>query len=61
VHTAETFKLIKKILTCWLLLKMFVAKSNPLFFYDRGVKHTASGPKPARCEVESGPPDDFVK
>jgi len=27
----------------------------------RGVKHTARGPKPARCEVESGPRDNFVK
>jgi len=24
------------------------------------VKHTARGPKPARCVVESGPLDDFV-
>jgi len=26
-----------------------------------GVKHTARGPNPARCEVESGPRDNFVK
>jgi len=29
--------------------------------YVRGVKHTARGPKPTRCVVESGPRDDFVK
>jgi len=34
VQTAETFKVIREILTCWLLLKEFVAMSNRLFFYD---------------------------
>jgi len=34
VQTAETFKVIKEILTCWLLLKEFVVTSNRLFFYD---------------------------
>jgi len=34
VNTAETSKVISEILTCWLLLKMFVAKSNRSFFYD---------------------------
>jgi len=29
--------------------------------YSRGVKHTARGPKPARCKVECGPRDDLVK
>jgi len=29
--------------------------------YTTGVKHTSRRPKPARCEVESGPRDDFVK
>jgi len=32
--TAETFKVIREILTCWLLLKEFVTMSNRLFFYD---------------------------
>jgi len=34
VQTAETFKVIREILTCWLLLKKFMFTSNPLFFYD---------------------------
>jgi len=34
VQTAETFKVIRDILTCWLLLKMCVATSNHLFFYN---------------------------
>jgi len=34
VQTAGTFKVIRDILTCWLLLQKFVATSNRLFFYD---------------------------
>jgi len=34
VHATETFNVIRKILRCWLLLNMFVAKSNRFFFYD---------------------------
>jgi len=34
VQTAETFKVIRGILTCWLLLKKLVATSNRLVFYD---------------------------
>jgi len=34
MQTAETFKVIREILTGWLLLKKFVATSNRLFFYD---------------------------
>jgi len=34
VQTAETFKVIREILTCWLLLKKSVATSNRLYFYD---------------------------
>jgi len=34
VQTAETFKVIREILTCWLLLKEFVVTSNRLCFYD---------------------------
>jgi len=34
VQTAETFKVMREILTCWLLLKKFVATSNRLFFCD---------------------------
>jgi len=45
------------------LLCSFLCQQSTLFssIYARGVKHTARGPKPARCEVESGPRDDFVK
>jgi len=32
VQTAETFKVIREILTCWLLLKQFVATTNRLFY-----------------------------
>jgi len=34
VQTAETFKMIREILTCLLLLKEFVFTSNRLFFYS---------------------------
>jgi len=34
VQTAETFQVIREILTCWLLLKEFVAMFNRMFFYD---------------------------
>jgi len=34
VQTAETFKVIREILTCWLLLKELVVTSNRLFFYN---------------------------
>jgi len=34
VQTAKTFKAVREILICWLLLKKFVATSNRLFFYD---------------------------
>jgi len=34
VQTIESFKVIREILTCWVLLKNFVATSNRLFFYS---------------------------
>jgi len=34
VQTAETFKVMREILTCWLLFNKFVATSNRLFFYN---------------------------
>jgi len=34
VQTAEIYKVIREILTCWLLIKKFVATSNRLFFHD---------------------------
>jgi len=34
MQAAEVFKVIREILTCWLLLKNFVATSNRLVFYD---------------------------
>jgi len=34
VQTAETFKVVREFLTCWLLLKKFVIMSNRLFFYE---------------------------
>ena len=34
MQTAETLKVIREILTLWLLLKVFVAMSNRLLFYD---------------------------
>jgi len=34
VQTAETFKVIREILTWWLLLKKFVVTSKRLFFCD---------------------------
>jgi len=34
VQTAETLKVIREILTRWLLLKVFVAMSNRLLFYN---------------------------
>jgi len=41
-----------------------ILQENLAYFcshWNRGVKHTARGPKPARCLVESSPRDDFVK
>jgi len=37
VQTAETFKMIREVLTCWLLLKKFAATSN-LFFFGQSPK-----------------------
>jgi len=34
VQSAETFKVKREILACWLFLKTFVVTSNRLFFYD---------------------------
>jgi len=33
VQTAQSFKVIREILTCWFLVKKVVAISNRLFFY----------------------------
>jgi len=47
VQIAETFKVIKEILTCWLLLKTFIATSSRFFFYNgalqQGFRKTCSG------------------
>jgi len=37
VQTAETVKVIREILTCWLLLKEFVVTSNRLSFYNLSI------------------------
>jgi len=46
VQTAETFKVIRDILTCWLLLKKFIATSSRFFYnsaLQQGFRKTCSG------------------
>jgi len=47
VQTAETFKVIREILTCGLLFKKFIATSSRFFFYNsalqQGFRKTCSG------------------
>jgi len=47
VQTAENFRVIREILTCWLLLKKFIATSSRFFFCNsalqQGFRKACSG------------------
>jgi len=51
---------MQRLATFLCVLLLFIFGTTPSH-YTKGVKHTARGPKPARCEGKTGPRDDSVK
>jgi len=56
VQTAETFRTIREILTCWLLFKKFIDTSSRFFFYNSALQQGFR----KRCSGVSGIPWEFL-